>query len=394
MDILLKFKMDKINRIVSIFLLMTLFIWTLNWPGFIKSAGAAQLTLVSDTISTSAPGVKANHTVKFTLKNPVSASSTIVIAFDNTFQSTSSPAFANSDANDYDIASSTLDLTVVVAGSCPTSGSAAFEITSISASTFTFTHCALTLPVAATTPVTVKIGTNATVGGTGDSQLVNPSATGSYVVRVTAPTGDAADTRVAIVNQVTVTASVATNFTFTVAGVASGQSVNGDGTTTSSGATATALPFGTISPSTPEVLAQTLTVSTNAKNGFTVGVFQDQNLTSANGADIDQFKDGSGTVTPEAWAAPSATIDVENTYGHFGLTSEDADLSGDEFGTALYAAIGTSTPRTVFSHTGPANGVTANKGLTRVGYKMEISALQEAAEDYTNILTYIATPTF
>jgi hypothetical protein len=32
--------------------------------------------------------------------------------------------------------------------------------------------------------------------------------------------------------------------------------------------------------------------------------------------------------------------------------------------------------------------------VTEVGYKIEITPLQEAADDYTTTLTYIATPTF
>jgi hypothetical protein len=60
---------------------------------------------------------------------------------------------------------------------------------------------------------------------------------------------------------------------------------------------------------------------------------------------------------------------------------------------ALYAGnIGTA--RTVFSHTGPADGSTANKGQTRVAIKIQITALQEAATDYNNRLMYVATPTF
>lgn len=43
---------------------------------------------------------------------------------------------------------------------------------------------------------------------------------------------------------------------------------------------------------------------------------------------------------------------------------------------------------------GPADGSTAHQGRTRVGYKIQIGSLQEAGTDYTNTLTYVATPTF
>ena len=334
----------------------------------------------------------------------ITASSTIVIDFADTFSATSSPAFAASDATDYDIATSTnttgttfADLTVVAAGAC-TTGTPKFEITSINTSTnvFTFTHCNGSDPVVTSTAISVEIGTHATTGGTGDSQLVNPSSAGSYVITVTAPSGNAASTRVAIIDDVVVTASVATNFTFTISGVASGQTnANGEGGTTIVTTTATTIPWGDLSPGVTSTARQDLAVSTNARNGFTVTIWQDQNLLSETGSDIDIFQDGVNG-SSAVWASPATTIDAEDTYGHEGITSEDASLSGgDTFGTALYDAIGTSTaPLEIFFHTGPANGITANKGATKIGFKIEISALQEAATDYTQSLTYIATPVF
>jgi hypothetical protein len=140
-------------------------------------------------------------------------------------------------------------------------------------------------------------------------------------------------------------------------------------------------------------MGQQLSVTTNSRNGFVVTVEQDQNLLSSNGADIDGFKDGAYTNTPTAWTSPTNVITNENTWGHWGLTSEDADLNSDEFGSALFVAA-SSTPRQIFSHSGPADGTTANMGRTEVGYQIEITPLQEAGDDYNTILTYIATPTF
>lgn len=144
----------------------------------------------------------------------------------------------------------------------------------------------------------------------------------------------------------------------------------------------------------PTAWTQALTVETNAANGFTVTVVQDQVLTSAAGGDIDNFIDGANTATPAAWQSPAGTLGSENTYGHFGITTEDASLSdGDSFGTALYAG-NINTPREVFYHTSVADGSTADIGTTRVGYKIEIDSLQEAGTDYTMTLTYVATPIF
>ncbi|MEK9152321.1 MAG: hypothetical protein AAB692_03050 [Patescibacteria group bacterium] len=247
-----------------------------------------------------------------------------------------------------------------------------------------------TTAVGAGSVMVLEIGTNATFGTAGTNQITNTTA-GSYAIALGGTLGDSASLRIAIVDAVTVTASVDTSLTFTVAGKTSG-TVNGEGTSCDAAATATALPFGTLTAGTPKVLCQTLSVTTNAGSGFTVTVVQNQNLLSANGADIDLFKDGAATAVPTAWTTPLGTLDTETTYGHYGITSED-DLNTDEFGTALYAG-NLATSRAIFSHTGPADGSTANKGQTNVAIKAQITALQEAATDYTNRLMYVATPTF
>jgi hypothetical protein len=230
-----------------------------------------------------------------------------------------------------------------------------------------------------------------------NSHVTNPAVAGaSYIIRLAGTQTDRGDTRVAIVNQVTVTASVDTTLTFTVAGVALGQQINNETVSTTS--QATTIGFGVLASGTPVVAAQDLTVTTNAQNGFIVTVHEDQNLLSSNGADIDLFSNGSALATPGAWATPTATLGNENTYGHLGLTSNDTDLNTNEFfsGSVIKWAgnFYSTTTRTIFSHNGPADGTTQNVGAARVGYKVLVSSLQEAATDYTNHLIYICTPTF
>lgn len=397
--------MNKINILgrdfsssLAFLLIVSLLVWALGFPLWINYVHGAALTSVKDTLSDSDLSVAANHTISFVTQSAISASSTIVVTFDGAFQSTSTPAFANTDANDYDIASSSVDLIIRVVGACTGgSGAAEFEITSISsANVFTFTHCNGTDDLASGATVEIEIGTNATNGGTGDSQLVNPGVAQSYIVTIDAPSGtDSADLRVAIIDDVTVTASVDTSLTFTISGVASGQTTaNDEGGTTDVTTTSTTIPWGTLSITASSTARQDLTVATNATNGFTVTLQFDQALTSSGGADIDFFKDASGEATPVAWTSPAASLTTgENTYGHMGFTSAD-DLNASEFGTALYAGNATSSARAIFSHTGPADGATANIGKTEIGFKIEIDALQEAGTDYIAQLTYVATPTF
>nr|MBP6924595.1 hypothetical protein [Candidatus Paceibacterota bacterium] len=247
---------------------------------------------------------------------------------------------------------------------------------------------------AANNPIIIRIGTNAT-GGT--NRITNPTA-GSYELYITAGTVDTGRTRVAIIDNVLVEAIVNTSFTFTITGVATSTVVNSETTTGST--TPTSIDYGTLSAGSAEVLAQRLNVTTNANNGFVVTVESDSGFQSANGADIDIFDDGVDTANPAVWNAPSTVVSQENTWGHWGVTSSDSDLNSlggfytGEFDANEFIAVSSTSPRQVFHHDGPSNGIQNNTGSTTVAYKVAISALQEAADDYNTTLTYIATPTF
>ena len=136
------------------------------------------------------------------------------------------------------------------------------------------------------------------------------------------------------------------------------------------------------------------TVTVKPLRAFVVTVQNSGNLLSSNGADIDGFIDGAYTNTPALWASPTNNIANENTWGHWGITSSD-DINTSEFSTGGTKFVSASTTaRQIFGHTGPADGTTANIGSTTVGYKIQITPLQEAADDYSTTLTYIATPVF
>jgi hypothetical protein len=227
-----------------------------------------------------------------------------------------------------------------------------------------------------------------------NARIVNPTTQTSYIIRVSDDQsgGNLGDTRVAIISQVTVTAAVDTSLTFTINAVLPGVSVNG--TTTTATSSATTITFGTTTPGIPVIAAQDLRVTTNAKNGFQVTVIQNGNLLSSNGADIDMFLANNGTGTPSSWQAPQNDITNEATWGHYGLMSDDANLTGGAFGSNLWVGNFATTTRVVFSHATSSDGVTQNIGATKVAYALQVGALQEAATDYTNTLTYVCTPTF
>lgn len=351
-------------------------LWSLGLPA-LRFADAANITTVSDTLSDSAPSAPSNHTIQFTTPSGVGAGDTIVIDFQGNFNPDAL------DESDFDFASST-DYSLAASPSGQTWG------VTTNATSVTFTSGTAVLGPNAT--VTIQMGTNATFGATGNTQIVNPASEGSYELGFTVGDDDSGWTRVVILDSVEVSAAVDTIFTFTVEGAPSGQSVNGVTTTGSTGSTS--IPFGTLEDGVATTTAQELTVSTNASNGYTVTMQLDQALQSSTGADIDGFVMGSDTDNPAAWSAPVATVGNENTYGHWGFTTDDATTTrAFEFGAQEFAAASTS-PRIVMSHDGPTNGTITGEGTTFVGYRVEINGLQEAGDDYIATLTYVATPTF
>jgi hypothetical protein len=363
---------------------IAILLWSFGLPSF-RFAEAANVTSYSDTLSDSAPAVASDHTIKFVTPTGIANGDSITIDFSN------GPFVLGAlDFTDIDVTEGVTPLTL--AADCTGTDEVSVATTS---SSIILTFCpgdGGVVPANGTT--TILIGQNAT-GGTANAQITNPAA-GSYAIGVTAGASDTGTTRVAIVAPVVVTASVDTQFTFTVDGVSASGTVNQEPITGST--TATAIPFGTLTANNATTSAQQLSVATNASYGFAVTVQVDQQLTSSTGADIDGFDNGAYTTTPIAWNPPTGNINNENTWGHWGITTDDSSLTGgdpfDALGTGVLYVSASTTPVEVFRNNGPADGTTQSVGTARVGYRVEISALQEAGNDYTATLTYVATPVF
>lgn len=354
------------QQVVATLVACAVVLWSI---GAYATAQAANLTNVSDTLSDSDLSVTSAHTIAFTIPaaSALADGDTVTISFPAGFTGVASVAGANT--------------TITVDGvedADPSYSSAGQDVV--------FDN------VAATAGQEVVVAID-------DGVITNPGTEGSYEISIDTGTGgDTGKTRVAIIDNVTVTAEVQTTFDFTIAGTATSTAINGTSTTGST--TATEIPFGVLSAGVVETLAQDLTVTTNARNGFVVTVASDGDLQSSTGAVIDNFADGSDLAdTGTVWASPTNDVNDETTWGHWGLTTDDGDLNSNggfysgEFGSGEYIAAST-TPREVFHHDAPSDGTTTNIGATTVGYQVEITALQEAAEDYTTTLTYVATPTF
>lgn len=350
------------HRVVAMLVACAVLLWSF---GVYSTAQAANLTDISDTLTDSAPSVLSGHDIKFSIptNSTLLTGSTSTITFPSGFTGVSTVVSG--------------DLTVTVNGTPdPIAGfTAVGQVISFSG-------------VAATSTDDVRVIIAST-------KITNPAtSSASYEITVATP-ADTGKTRVAIVDNVIVTAIVQTTFNFAVLGQATSTAING--TSTTGATTPTTIPFGILAADGIYTLGQQLTVETNARNGFVVTVEQDGNLRSSTGADIDGFSNGTYVNTPAAWSIPTESLLLENTWGHWGLTSNDSNLNTNEFnvgtGGDRWVAAST-TPRQVFSHTGPADGLTQDYGQVEVAYQVQVTPLQEAADDYTTTLTYIATPTF
>lgn len=360
--------------------------WSLGLPS-IRFADAANLTHVSDTLSDSSPAASSTHTVAFTSPTGVSddgsyATVTMPVGFTNVSNITASDITFNIAALG--------DQTV--AANCAASDDIGFTA---SGQDLVFEFCSgdgAIIAAGGTTTITI--------GDAAGNQIVNPTSptngNESYEVNIDLAGADTGATRIVILENVTVSASVDTIFTFAVSGLGAGVDMNG--TTTTGVTSSTSIPFGELDANVATRSAQLLTVNTNAANGYTVSVQIDGPLESSTGADIDSFDDGADNDTPASWNAPSNTLGSENTYGHWGVTTDDPDAqrSNPEFTSEQFVGVST-TPKIIMGHDGPANGtneVGLGQGTTTVGYEIQIGSLQEAGDDYTAQLIYVATPVF
>jgi hypothetical protein len=358
---------------------IALLLWGIGLPTLFRTAEAVSITDASDTLSESAPGVGSVHTIAFTTDNGLIHDQTIVLSFEG------GPGFDLTG-----LAWSDISLTIGGIATTTQQGGSGAGIWGVATNTPDGQSITLTAPsdmgVASSSDLVI------TVGSSTNTMIINPSATTSYSVGIGGTMQDSGQVRVAIIENVVVTATVNTSLQFSVTGLGQDAAVNGTSTTATS--TNTTVPFGVVSHDEIVTLAQRLNVTTNASNGYTVTVEETKPLQSSTGAIIDGFVDGSNTTTPTTWQAPSATINQLNTYGHWGLTSDDTVAGrANEFGSNEWVSASTS-PVIVMGHTGPADGLTNGVGSTTVGYQVEISALQEAGDDYNTTLRYVATPVF
>ncbi|QQG49943.1 MAG: hypothetical protein HZB70_04060 [Candidatus Berkelbacteria bacterium] len=345
----------------------------------LSPALAANVASFSDVLSTIKESVVANHTLTFTIQDAWNASETLTLDFPAGF---SNAGFANTEAEDYDITDDGAEKAIVASGSCAANSIEITTVDTVDPVGFTFTYCAGSTAIAASSIIVIEIGTNATNGAAGNDQITNQTAAQNNTNGKITLTGgggftDTGSLALEIVadNDVTVNATVDPSITCAFTGL----------TTTFS-----SLTTGAVSTSDTQT---TVTVSSNAGNGVNIIVYDAGNATnpglyksaattyligSADGAfgniaTLAAGTDGFG-ISGASSAGSGAALTVD---GRFDASGGANEMGGLEVGAGAAVSIAAST------------GALASRVLT-VTHKAAVSGLAPAGS-YTDTITYVCT---
>jgi len=406
---------EKIKRYSKTAIVVGLILMLVAMYELIPLVEAATVTSRKDTLSDSRPSTLANHTIQFVTPTGVNASTdTITLTFAAGF-TMGTFALLN-----FDLAVDTTD----PIGDC---GSFVTEKTLAAAPgaspiwgvgqagsivTFTAPTDAGATEIAAGSCVQIEIGSNATAGGAGSTQITNPTkvaASGTADISdidIAGVFGDTGKIKVATIEGVTVKATITETLTFTIGNVAAGSCLTDTGSPTVVSTTSpTEVDFGTLAADAFKAACHELSVTTNADGGYVLTTQETTNMQYVSTNLIDTTCDG-GTcsqITADDWATASANQGLGHTctnttgtpcntvytaaagicvtppcYRQFACVGSDANCDP---GTGL------ETAETFMSSSGPA----ADAG--KVHYKISINSTQ-AAGLYQNTIVYIVTPTY
>lgn len=334
----------------------------------VELAMAAALTTLSDTQSSLKAATLSDHTIQFVTPTGVAASGTIAITFPAGY------SMGVTNVNNVDFATSS-------SASCSGFVDATLALSPVnltwgySTSSQTVTFTSGTGVIAANRCIQIRIGSNATFGGTGVTQITNPGA-GSYGITIAGTFGDTGTITTTIIGDDTVamTGTVNQSISFTIStstiyfGTLSSIAAKFASSTNSLGDSA-------------ETVAHSLGVSTNAPSGFSLTV-RGQTLTSQ--------QNSNNTISAIGATAASSTATTEQ----FGLRATESG------GTAVTVSSPYSSPTsygygataTTSSTLATGAGATASSTLS-LRYVTNIAAVTEAGT-YAANLVYIATANF
>lgn len=335
---------------------------------FIGTASAASLTALSDTQSRVKKNTASNHTFLFTSTSAMS-SGTIVITLPSDYVTTG-VVFGDIDLS-YGANGTENDQTLAGSAGAATWG-AAFGGTGNRTLTLTYPTSGGTA-ITAGWKVIVEIGTNATTGGTGTHQVVNPTTAGTYIIGI-ATASDTGQVATAIVDddQVVVSTTIDPYLTFSISQNTVSLTKSGGGNPDSSN---TGYNNGT---------ANTLAAATNATSGYTITYYGNTLTSGGNTIDAMSTKTTSSTGTEQF----GINLKSNTTPSTGANPSGGSGAAASDYSTADQFRYITNTTTTLAS----ASAASASTTYT-VSYIVNAAATTEAGS-YSTTITYIATGNF
>jgi len=352
------------------------------------SAKATVSTNESDTMTRQKISVASSHTIKFTLSGSETwaAGETVIIDFNE--DSSGFAVASGSVVADFDITDGTT-VYVPIATCDATTDDVSFSVNDTTG-IVTLTSCTSTTASTSGATITIDYGTSATVNGAGVDRVTNPSSAGSQEINISGTFGDDAfDIDVPIVDddQVSVSATVDTNITFDLDIDDSPGGAHADSNT----------PYA--------IDLQELTFSSLTNEGTTsVSEIYIDLTTNADGGAVVQVKSANGNLssasTGDNIPSTTATNATNSTNGNYGVASiqQAAATEGtltpvspfNVHSTANAVGVLTTSFQTIFN-TGSAPIVDADG---EVAVRAVAGTSTQAADDYSDTLTFIATATF
>ena len=336
----------------------------------VELAYAAALTTLSDTQSSLKINALSDHTIQFVTPTGIAAGLGITITFPSGY-ATGTFALLN-----FDFATSTSAACSGFADAplANTPSGLTWGVAASSSLGFTITSGTAVIPV--NRCIQIRVGGNATTGGTGTSTITNPASPGAYAITISGTFGDTGTISEYIVTDDTIamTGTVQQSLTFTISTTTIYFGTLGAGAVKYASSTN---PAG----DTIETIAHTLAVGTNAPSGFALSV-RGQTLTSQ--------QNSNNTISAIGASAASSTAGTEQ----FGLRATESGGIGTavaspfSFATS-YGYNATATTSATLA-TGSGSTPTSTYSLR---YIANIGAITEAGIYAANLL-YVATANF
>lgn len=353
--------------------------------GFFLDTQALSVTQRKDTLSRLKVSALSNHTIEFVAPEGVSAGQTVTVTFPVGFSIPLSLDFTDIDVSYGATTGYENELTLAAASAGAVWGA------SVSGQTFTFTSDTGT--IATGSKIIIEIGTQATEGATGDQQITNPSTASIYVVTIAGTFGENGEIAVPVVDedQTSATSIASPTMVFDLdIGTTSGET-NSPYTFNLGALTAgQVMSSGTGSPERPRII---IDLKTSAVGGAVV------TIEGANGG----IKSSSENHTITTTDSGTPVVLDGTTEGFGACVASVSAVSGTIQGVAPYNggctttshAVGgiTTSPRTIINTAdAPAYGTDNNSA--QIFLKASITPTTPPANDYAEVVSFVATSTF